>query len=169
MVTPRPHWKMRQIDSPSPLENPIPSVGGGVWIFSGTTHFEDINISFFSHNLQHHFLIELYLSFQLLFTMAKNHLEFCFACITTVSQSCRLLKQATIMFSQEFCMGSTVADSIGPYIIISIVQCIYKCIQLIQWRLLWALGIGHQEAIVWWSLRQIITLFCMLKCPTPNC
>ena len=30
------------------------------------------------------------------------------------------------MFSQEFCMGSTVADSIGPYIIISIVQCIYK-------------------------------------------
>ena len=85
MVTPRPHWKMRQIDSPSPLENPIPSVGGGVWIFSGTTHFEDINISFFSHNLQHHFLIELYLSFQLLFTMAKNHLEFCFACITTVS------------------------------------------------------------------------------------
>ena len=29
------------------------------------------------------------------------------------------------MFSQEFCMGITVADSIGPYIIISIVQCIY--------------------------------------------
>ena len=31
-------WKMRQIDPPpSPLENPIPSVGV-VWIFSGTTH-----------------------------------------------------------------------------------------------------------------------------------
>ena len=29
MVTPPPHWKIRQIDPPSPLENPIPSVGGG--------------------------------------------------------------------------------------------------------------------------------------------
>ena len=28
MVTPPPHWKIRQIDPPSPLENPIPSVGG---------------------------------------------------------------------------------------------------------------------------------------------
>ena len=37
MVTPSPHWKIRQIDPPSPLENPIPSVGV-VWIFSGTTH-----------------------------------------------------------------------------------------------------------------------------------
>ena len=26
---PAPHWKIRQIDPPSPLENPIPSVGGG--------------------------------------------------------------------------------------------------------------------------------------------
>ena len=25
---PPPHWKIRQIDPPSPLENPIPSVGG---------------------------------------------------------------------------------------------------------------------------------------------
>ena len=41
MVTPPPHWKIRQIDPPSPLENPIPSVGaGGGRIFSGTTHFE---------------------------------------------------------------------------------------------------------------------------------
>ena len=28
MVTPPPHWKIRQIDPPSPLDNPIPSVGG---------------------------------------------------------------------------------------------------------------------------------------------
>ena len=83
MVTPCPHWKIRQIDSP--LINPIPSVEGGVWTFSGTTHFEDINISFFSPYLQHHLLIELCLSFRLLFTMAKNHVEFFFACITTVS------------------------------------------------------------------------------------
>ena len=29
MVTPPPHWKIRQIDPPSPLENAILSVGGG--------------------------------------------------------------------------------------------------------------------------------------------
>ena len=28
MVTPPPHWKVRQIDPLSPLENPIPSMGG---------------------------------------------------------------------------------------------------------------------------------------------
>ena len=26
---PPPHWKIRQIDPPYPLENPIPSMGGG--------------------------------------------------------------------------------------------------------------------------------------------
>ena len=30
------------------------------------------------------------------------------------------------------------------------------------------MGIGHTEAIVFWSLRQIITLFRMLRCPIPN-
>ena len=41
MVTPPSHWKIRQIDPPSALENPIPSVGaGGGRIFSGSTHFE---------------------------------------------------------------------------------------------------------------------------------
>ena len=86
MVTPLPTGKLgKLIPAPPPLENPIPSVGGGVWIFSGTPHFEDINISFFSPNLRHHLLIELCLSFQLLFTMAKNQVEFFFACITTVS------------------------------------------------------------------------------------
>ena len=29
MVAPPPHWKIRRIDPPSTLENPIPSMGGG--------------------------------------------------------------------------------------------------------------------------------------------
>ena len=34
-----------------------------------------------------------------------------------------------------------------------------------------ALGIGieEEEAIVWWSLREIIALFGMPKCPIANC
>ena len=30
------------------------------------------------------------------------------------------------------------------------------------------MGIGHTEAIVFWSLRQIITLFRMPRCPMPK-
>ena len=37
-MTPLPTGKLGKLTPPSPLENPIPSVGGGgVWIFSGTT------------------------------------------------------------------------------------------------------------------------------------
>ena len=38
MVNPTPRWKIRQIDPPSTLENPIPFMVV-VWIFSGTTHY----------------------------------------------------------------------------------------------------------------------------------
>ena len=31
-----------------------------------------------------------------------------------------------------------------------------------------SMGIGHTEAIVFWSLRQIITLFRMPRCPMPK-
>ena len=36
-MTSLPTGKLGKLTPPSPLENPIPSVGGGVWIFSGTT------------------------------------------------------------------------------------------------------------------------------------
>ena len=48
---PAPHRKIRQIDPPSPLENPIPSVGvggGGVRIFSGTAQVICTYTSLFS-------------------------------------------------------------------------------------------------------------------------
>ena len=46
-------------------------------------------------------------------------------------------------------------------------------IHLIQKRLLWALAIGHWEAIVWRSLKQSISLFSYAQtiasqCPTAN-
>ena len=62
-------------------------------------------------------------------------------------------------------------------------ECVYykKCltedvalyIHLIQKRLLWVLGIGHWEAIVWRSLKQSISLFSYAQtiasqCPITN-